>query len=747
MPIFNKRILIHLKISIAVIGVLISHSTFAVPALTKSHMLYQPDGTSFQARQWGDEWSHGWQTLTGHTLIRNKASNTWYYADKDASGRLIATTIRAEKVPPLRLPHNIRHDNIDDIAKVKAHSRVQSQKVVPSIGTAKLPVVLINFSDTSTIFTRDDIATLIFGTKASDNLGVISGPGSMKEYYEEVSYGKFSISAGANGVAGWYTALGGHNNYSSYSAAASLVKESVQAADSVMDFSQFDSDGDGNVDVVAVYHQGRGQEESGDTRDIWSHKWDLNSSGVGSIVLDGVTINDYIIMPETFGTSGDASTIGVITHEYAHALGLPDLYDISGGSEGIGRWGLMGSGTWNGDVNTADSPAHLISWSKYALGWLEPTIVTSTLVNHDIFAVSGDATAYLCRENINGVDWVIDSHSGVGEYFLMENRQLRGFDRGLPGTGLLITHIDESVISTNSANADRTRPLVKVIEADGDSALYWMFDSGSSGDPFPGSNINTAFGPNTIPNSNYYSGSTSLINVTQISESSEVVTATIACGELVPFASFSSSPTSIMVGMPVTFSDSSIDMDGSIVAWFWDFGIDSSSISTSQNPSYTYTAPGTYTVKLTVTDNDGNTGMTSQNVRVMAPPVASFSSSSATTTAGVIVTFSDSSTDMDGSIVAWSWDFGLNSSSISTFQNPSYTYTAAGTYTVKLTVTDNDGNTGTSSQNVVIDLETMKVTFTGAGGGGGAGPLGLLLLFGLGFIRFITHRVVNILSL
>src|SRR5438094_9253877 len=119
----------------------------------------------------------------------------------------------------------------------------------------------------------------------------------------------------------------------------------------------------------------------------------------------------------------------------------------------------------------------------------------------------------------------------------------------------------------------------------------------------------------------------------------------------------------------------------------------------SANPSHTYAAGGTYTVSLTVTDNSGGTGSTSQNITVTppnTPPTAAFTQSCT----GLTCTFTSTSTDADGSVVAWSWSFGDGATA--TVANPSHTYAAGGTYTVSLTITDNGGGTGSTSRSITV---------------------------------------------
>jgi PKD repeat protein len=147
-----------------------------------------------------------------------------------------------------------------------------------------------------------------------------------------------------------------------------------------------------------------------------------------------------------------------------------------------------------------------------------------------------------------------------------------------------------------------------------------------------------------------------------------------------------------------TFTDGSADSDGNITGWQWSFG-DGTSAGVA-NPSHTYAGDGSYTVALTVTDNDGAQASMSQDVTVThppnAPPTADFSSSCT----GLTCTFTDGSTDGDGSVTGWSWSFGDGGTS--TARNPSRTYATAGTYTVTLTATDNETATGQRSAPVTV---------------------------------------------
>ena len=151
-----------------------------------------------------------------------------------------------------------------------------------------------------------------------------------------------------------------------------------------------------------------------------------------------------------------------------------------------------------------------------------------------------------------------------------------------------------------------------------------------------------------------------------------------------PVAGFITPP--LCTGWDCQFVDTSTDPDGSITSWSWSFG--DGATSPQKSPSHTYAADGDYEVRLIVTDNRSAKDTITKTVSVLQPnqpPVAAFSSSCD----GLSCDFTDESTDDDGNVVAWAWDFGDGATLDQ--QSPSHTYAAASTYTVTLTVTDNDG--------------------------------------------------------
>lgn len=510
----------------------------AVPAGPMAHEFTQPDGYKFNAVQWGDENGHGWQTSDGYSIVYDSLAGRWAYAELGPDGMLKSSgrPVGPVKGPqrflrPKAKPETVR-SILADRPSYRADSLASPLARIPKTGTNNIFVVLVNFNDTSTTYTSTDFNSLLFGSSVN----------SMKDYYTEVSYGVFTVSAGAGGIAGWYNAANTHNYYGGNDAGGydkfpgTLVREAAAAADAAgFNFAPYDQDGDCYVDSASVIHQGTGEEWGLDSNDIWSHSWTLNAafaSGYG----DGgeyttndacpsggnIKVNAYVIQPEK-ADDGGLNTVGVFVHEYGHALGLPDLYDTDYSSVGAGMWCVMASGSWGGVSRYGDRPVHMSAWAKYFLGWVSPAIVAATLTGETISEAESSSDVY---QLLNG------NPTLGGEYFLIENRQKTKFDAGLPSSGLLIWHVDEAKSNNNGecsppSNCASTHYKVQLVQADNLWQLEQNINSGNSGDPFPGSGGVTSVMDYSNPSIKLHSGAASGACITDISASASAMTASI----------------------------------------------------------------------------------------------------------------------------------------------------------------------------------------------------------------------------
>ena len=177
--------------------------------------------------------------------------------------------------------------------------------------------------------------------------------------------------------------------------------------------------------------------------------------------------------------------IGVFSHEFGHAFGLPDLYDSvkPQDSSGIGTWGLMASGSWGGDNKHPEFPSHLSAWAKEYLGWIDVTNVTSDKKGLKLKPIitSGEAIR---------IDYSNATDPSDTKYLLVEYRKKTGFDKKIFAEGLLVTEVNnekiQSGLVSNSVNGSPFDMGLNVVEADGNRDLDNGNNRGDSGDVFPG---------------------------------------------------------------------------------------------------------------------------------------------------------------------------------------------------------------------------------------------------------------------
>ncbi|MBU0983173.1 MAG: M6 family metalloprotease domain-containing protein [candidate division Zixibacteria bacterium] len=376
--------------------------------------------------------------------------------------------------------------------------------------------ILVDFSDNVATAPATYFDSMIYN----------SNQGTVRHYFSEISYAQIDfVTVNLPSALGWqrapqtydYYVDGQYGLYGTYPQnSQGLVVDLVDAVDPVVDFSLYDNDLDGFVDILLVVHAGSGAELTGDSTDFWSHKW-----GIPARLRDGVYIQNFTVQPEYWYSAGDM-TIGVYCHELCHGFGLPDLYDTDNSSNGIGKWGIMASGSWNGSLG--DSPAHPSAWSRIQMGFASSINVTSNLANHAIAPVNEGGQIFRM--------WT--SGAASSEYYLVENRQKTGYDSALPGEGMFIWHIDDA----KAGNSQEWYPgqpasshyLVAMEQADGAYQLEHKASYGGANDPYPGTGNVTSFNGTTLPSSNTYAGGPTLVAVENIAESGDTVIADLLVG-------------------------------------------------------------------------------------------------------------------------------------------------------------------------------------------------------------------------
>ncbi|MEE8576534.1 MAG: M6 family metalloprotease domain-containing protein, partial [candidate division Zixibacteria bacterium] len=388
----------------------------------------------------------------------------------------------------------------------------------PPLGQFRILAILVQFSDKAA-----STASTYFDSMMFSN----SGP-TVWDYYDEVSGSQIDlVTVNQPSSLGWHTAPstlayytnGAYGTGSYPQNSQKLVEDLVDQIDPLVNFTNYDNDSNGYVDVLLVIHSGTGAEFSSDVNDFWSHQW-----GIAPRLKDGVYISSFTVQPEYWVSSGDM-TIGVYAHELAHGFGLPDLYDTDYSSKGIGKWGLMSGGSWNGTGIGGNFPAWPSAYCRSKMGVETPTNITSNVTGQSITAATSGG----------GILRVWSSGAIGDEYFLIENRQKAGYDAYLPSEGLLIWHVDESIAGSNSDEWYPGQPAashfkVALEQADGLFNLEHNSGNGDAGDVFPGSSSNSTFGSASLPSSDSYLSGATTVSVSNISSSGTVMTADLSVG-------------------------------------------------------------------------------------------------------------------------------------------------------------------------------------------------------------------------
>lgn len=498
----------------ALATLLVAGQMMAVPARRKPFTVRQADGSALTLRLEGDECFHYYTTADG-LPVRRGADGGYYYATIGADGRLCASQqlaheagartagetafVQARALSRQAMGEAARKARAPRNAARKARAAVRQKGAAQRgvTGQRKGLVILANFADRKFAAgsTKQEFNNMLNQEGYSKN----GNSGSVRDYFKAQSYGRFTLDFDVVGpitLSHDMAYYGGNDAYGNDLRPGEMAAEACKAADALVDFSDYDWDGDGIVEQVYVIYAGYGEASGADEETIWPHEWQLSSSDYGrTLTLDGVRIDTYACGSELYGTEGtDIDGIGTMCHEFSHCLGLPDLYDTAGGGNfGMDSWSLMDYGCYNGD---GYAPCGYTSYERWQSGWLEPVELSAGCKIEGMKALTDAPEAY-----------VIYNDANRNEYYLLENRQLRGSDAEGYGHGLLVLHVDydAEAWAVNEVNVNASHQRLTIVPADN------QFMSGSyegskyataadlAGDPFPGTSGNKALTDTSRP--------------------------------------------------------------------------------------------------------------------------------------------------------------------------------------------------------------------------------------------------------
>jgi M6 family metalloprotease-like protein len=315
--------------------------------------------------------------------------------------------------------------------------------VNPYIGDRRQLVILVAFADRS--FKDDETTTMelwdkIFNTK---NLTEAPYKGSVHDYFFAQSYSQLNLtfdlqyvqlSENCEKYRSWdmrYDDPADNDDNSQY--LVQDIMEVLKTRD--IDWSLYDWDGDGYVNQLLIVYAGEGMNDGGGKNSIWPHQWWLSEhlkDHQPDVYCDPVKVNcgdkDYLVDSycaiEEIG--GSYASFGTICHEYSHCFGFPDFYNS--GTRYVGAWDLMDDGNYNGG---GYCPPGYSAHERMLMGWLDITELSEPTVINDLGSLEEQSQAYLIRND-----------GYANEYYIVENRQQTGWDQYLPGSGIVIFHID-----------------------------------------------------------------------------------------------------------------------------------------------------------------------------------------------------------------------------------------------------------------------------------------------------------------
>lgn len=482
----------------ALLGITVSLQ--AVPAGNVTKMVCQPDGTVLRINLWGDEHMHIYTTQDGIPLSEDK--DAFYYIQV-SQGKLVASKMLAhestarnkEETDFIIAQSTEIHEWICHIREQSLspanRRRIQKRAVgLPTsyYGRKRGLVILVNFPNRKMLENSGtELERMFNGVGYNGN----NHCGSVKDYFLAQSYGNLELVFDLIGPvtvshpSGYY---GGNVQPSGNDRCPDeMVREACLLADAEVDFSDYDWDGDGEVDQIYVVYAGEGEATGGDNSTIWPHESVLRRDGKENLVLDGVLLNTYACSNE-LASASQLMGIGTACHEFSHCLGLPDVYDTDySGAFGMSYFDVMDSGGHSGPFGRGERPYGYSAFERWFVGWLEFQELETEQHIASLPDLQDSPTAYILRNDGNPDEFlVLENHQN--------NRWYQYVGRSTNCHGLMVTHVNYYPIAwqRNVVNPDINHQRMSIIPADGSygtriQGQYYSSPSDLEGDLYPGS--------------------------------------------------------------------------------------------------------------------------------------------------------------------------------------------------------------------------------------------------------------------
>ncbi|MDE6207453.1 MAG: M6 family metalloprotease domain-containing protein [Muribaculaceae bacterium] len=465
----------------------------AMPASPYPVPMLNPDGTYTDVLIHGDEYYHALTTVDGKHTLRRDASGFLRKAEAFDVSEFNDRRVAARKAPA---------------------ARVIGSTVYPCFGKQRSIAILVDFPATSKHpegrkFGGDDSRGLFDRLLNAPDYTVDGATGSVNKYFLDSSNGVFDVTFDVFGPVMMKKDV---TNYIDDDEVWEMVVEAVSGVDDQVDFSQYDRDGDGIIDNVYIFYAGPGAATGGDPYDcIWQHASDVELLSGQQFVFDGKRLNHYACSNEYRDVREGNEVIrltegiGTVCHEFSHVLGLPDLYDVYyGGHLSPAVWDVMDTGC---HLNNSRTPCQYSALDRMLLGWLDPQEIPCQAATFSLPEMSENVAYKINTDDPN-------------EFFLLENRQQKGWDAELPGHGMLLWRINyaEDFWNYNQVNTGKSSSHAYVIPADG-----LLSNDTFAADPFPGTKRVTSITDDGYPNMLTSNGLRTNMPLSNIVEASGVV--------------------------------------------------------------------------------------------------------------------------------------------------------------------------------------------------------------------------------